>query len=317
MNVRPDLGRWLTEHHAVMDGDALLCRVPHTALDWTMLEELIQHTLTSDGAMSEAQHESAPVHSLTLDSLVPEPIQRRFEVRAQLNPGARAVKFGDDELTYGELDSQADSLAAILQDQGLAPREVCAVLMPVSLAMVRAILAVLKAGGVCLMLDPLNDCTRLAAALRAAGARTVIAQRAELPCCAGIGANVVCCDDNDDDEGACHAHWPSDCNADGVSPACAVCRDAGSDAPSVVFQQHIDVLDRLESMQAMAPIGQGDSLLQDAEHVFDEAVWQSLWPLTQGARLVIVPQRERMSLESVRRLIEREHITVMHVHFRG
>ncbi|WP_322042161.1 AMP-binding protein [Paraburkholderia sp. J67] len=314
MNVRPDVGQWLTEHRVVMDGDALLCRVPHTALDWTMLEEIIQHPISNNEPARDPYPQAVPVHALTLDHLVPEPIHRRFEVRAQLNPGARAVKFGEDELTYGELDSQADSLAAILQEEGLAPREVCAVLMPVSLAMVRAILAVLKAGGVCLMLDPLSEGPRLAAALRAAGAKTVITQRAELPCCAGIAAHVVCCDD---ETGACHANWPSDCAADGVSPVCAVCRDAGGDAPTVVFQQHTDVLDRLESMQAMAPIGQGDSLLQDAEHGFDEAVWQSLWPLTQGARLVFLPQRERMSLESVRQLIEQEHITVMHVNFRG
>lgn len=314
MNVRPDVGKWFTDHRAVMDGDALLCRVPHTALDWTMLEEIIQHPLSSGESMGSPPREAAPARAFTLAHLVPEPIQRRFEVRAQLNPGARAVKCGDDELTYGELDSQADSLAAILQEQGLAPREVCAVLMPASLAMVRAILAVLKAGGVCLMLDPVSEGARLAAALQAAGARTVIVQRAELPCCAGIGANVVCCDD---DTGGCHANWPDDCTADGVSPACAVCREAEGDAPTVVFQQHVDVLDRLESLQAMAPIGQGDSLLQGAEHAFDEAVWQSLWPLTQGARLVILPQREKMNLESVRQLIEQEHITVMHVNFRG
>ncbi|WP_321813953.1 MULTISPECIES: AMP-binding protein [unclassified Paraburkholderia] len=309
MNERPDVGRWLTEHHVVMDGDALVCRAPHTALDWTMFEEIIRHPVENDEAMAYAAR-----HAPALSQVVPEPIHRRFEVRAQLNPGARAVKFGDDELTYGELDSQADSLAVILQEQGLAPREVCAVLMPESLAMVRAILAVLKAGGVCLMLDPGRDGLQLGATLRAAGAKMVIAQRAYLACLAETGATVVCCDDDAD---GCHAYWPNDCMTDGVSPVCAVCRGAEGDAPTVVFQQHSDVLDRLESMQAKAPIGQGDSLLQGAEHAPDEAIWQSLWPLTQGARLVIVPPRERMDFERMRQLIEREHITVMHVNFRG
>ncbi|MBB3258637.1 surfactin family lipopeptide synthetase A [Paraburkholderia bannensis] len=317
MNERPDVGRWLTEHHVVMEGDALVCRAPHTALDWTMFEEIIRHPHESDAKQHDACCEPAARHAMTLAQAAPEPIHRRFEVRAQLNPGARAVKFGDDELTYGELDSQADSLAVILQEQGLAPLEVCAVLMPESLAMVRAILAVLKAGGVCLMLDPGEDCAQLAATLRAAGARTVIAQRAYLACLTETDAKVVCCDD---DAGGCHAYWPNDCVTDGVSPVspvCAVCRGGDGDAPTIVFQQHIDVLDRLESMQARAPIGQGDSLLQGAEHAPDEAFWQSLWPLTQGARLVIVPPRERMDLERMRQLIEREHITVMHVNFRG
>jgi len=314
MDVRPDVDKWLTEHHVVMNGDALMCRVPHSARDWRMLEEIILHPVQNVAPICEPQRESAARRALTLAHFAPEPIQRRFEVCAQLNPGARAVKFGEDELTYGELDSQADGLAAILQEEGLAPREVCAVLMPESLAMVRAILAVLKAGGVCLMLDPARVGARLAAVLRASGARTVITQRAQLACFEDVGANVVCCDA---DTGACHANWPTECAADGVSPACAVCRESEGDAPTIVFQQHVDVLDRLESMQAIAPIGQGDSLLQGAEHPLDEAVWQTLWPLTHGARLVILPQRERMDLERVRRLIEREHITVMHVNFRG
>lgn len=314
MNERPDVGQWLTEHHVVMDGDALVCRAPHTALDWTMFEEIIRHPVERDAQQHDPQCESSARHALTLSHVVPEPIHRRFEVRAQLNPGARAVKFGDDELTYGELDSQADSLAVILQEQGLAPLDVCAVLMPESLAMVRAILAVLKAGGVCLMLDPCGGGAQLAATLHATGAKTVIAQRAYLACLAEAGAHVVCCDD---DAGGCHAYWPNDCMTDGVSPVCAVCRGGEGDAPTVVFQQHIDVLDRLESMQAMAPIGQGDSLLQGAGQAPDEAIWQSLWPLTQGARLVIVPPRERMDLERMRQLIEREHITMMHVNFRG
>jgi hypothetical protein len=81
-----------------------------------------------------------------------EPLQRRFEVIARTTPCAVAVSFNGRRLTYGELDEQADALALHLQARGLAPCSFCMVDLEPSLAQVRAILAVLKAGAACLQL---------------------------------------------------------------------------------------------------------------------------------------------------------------------
>lgn len=320
MNVRPDIGKWLTDHHVVwLDGDELLCRVPYTAVDWTVLEEIVLHPSETAATARELQREPCPRHAPPphLDSPPPHldslPVHRRFEVYAQLNPGARAVKFGQAELTYGELDNQADGLAAFLQEQGLGPHDLCAVCMQGSLARVRAVLSVLKAGGVCLMLDPAQQGARLAATLVASGAKMAITQHGFTERFSAAGVRVVVSDDDIDDlPGA----WPRDCPTGGVSPACAVCRYSESDAPTIVIQDHLDVIDRLESIQEISPIGQGDSLLQSADYAFDAAVWECLWPLTHGARLVILPARERMDLERMRQLIVQERITVMHVNLR-
>jgi non-ribosomal peptide synthetase component F len=314
MDGRPDVRKWLTDHHVVwLGGDELLCRVPDTAVDWTMFEEIVQHPGETEASAREQRSGLAARHALAPAHLDPPPVHRQFEVHAQLNPGARAVKSGQCELTYGELDCQADSLAAALQGEGLGPHELCAVCMQGSLAMVRAVLAVLKAGGACLMLDPAQPHARLVATLGTSGAKTVITQRTLADRFAATNAHVIC---NDDDSGDLPCNWPQDCPTDGVSPACAVCRYSESDAPTIVIQQHTDVLDRLASMQEISPIAQGDSLLQGASNVFDTAVWELLWPLTHGARLVIQPTRERMNLERMRELVAEERITVMHVNLR-
>jgi len=314
MNARPDVGKWLSDHHGVwLDGDELLCRVPDSAIDWTMLEEIVQHPSETAASVREHQHDWPTRHAAAPVHLHPQPVHRPFEVYAQLNPGARAVKVGQSELTYGELDSQADSLAATLQAQGLGPRNLCAVCMPGPLSMVRALLAVLKAGAACLMLDPTLPATRLATALLASGAKMVITPAGLAERFVGTKSCVVC---HDDAIGELPCGWPQDCLTDGVAPACAVCRYSGVGAPDIVIQQHMDVLDRLESMQEISPIGQGDSLYQSAGAAFDTAVWEWLWPLTHGARLVIQAAREKLDLERMRRLVEQERITVMHVNLR-
>jgi non-ribosomal peptide synthetase component F len=82
------------------------------------------------------------------------PLQRRFEVIARTNPGATAVRFNGRALTYGELDEQADELALFLQRDGLLPGSFCLLKLEPSLAQVRAILAVLKAGAAFLQCSP-------------------------------------------------------------------------------------------------------------------------------------------------------------------
>ncbi|ANB75618.1 hypothetical protein AYM40_25075 [Paraburkholderia phytofirmans OLGA172] len=313
MTVRPDVGKWMTDHHVVwMDGDELLCRVPFTGVDWTMLEEMVLHEAPVACAHEdEAQRSARPAPAAV--NLVRQPVHRRFEVYAQLNPGARAVKFNQSELTYGELDSQADGLAVLLQAQGLGPGDLCAICMQGSLAMVRAILAVLKAGGACLPLDPTLHDARIAATLSASNARTVITQEAFSDRFAGTNAQIIYCGEQTDD---LPCSWPLDCLTEDVSPACAICRFSEVDCPVIVVKDHANVIDGLESMQEISPIGQGDSLLQSSDYAFDASVWEFLWPLTHGARLVILPAREKMDLERIRQLIVQERITVMHVNLR-
>jgi non-ribosomal peptide synthetase component F len=93
------------------------------------------------------------------------PLQRRFEIIAQTNPAARAVACNGRILTYGELDTQADELALQLQRDGLPPGSCCLLRLEPSLAFARAILATLKAGAICLQIDPALPHERCAAVI--------------------------------------------------------------------------------------------------------------------------------------------------------
>jgi non-ribosomal peptide synthetase component F len=98
------------------------------------------------------KHTSERNQSMHKSSLLP--LQRRFEVISQTYPGAHAVRCNGSVLTYGELDAQADALALHLQQQGLLPGSFCLLKLAPSLAQVRVILAVLKAGAAYLQFDP-------------------------------------------------------------------------------------------------------------------------------------------------------------------
>ncbi|MCF5655210.1 amino acid adenylation domain-containing protein [Pseudomonas poae] len=73
--------------------------------------------------------------------------------RAQETPDAVAVKFADEQLTYGELDRRANRLAQALIARGVGPEVRVAIAMPRSAEIMVAFLAVMKAGGAYVPLD--------------------------------------------------------------------------------------------------------------------------------------------------------------------
>ncbi|WP_018045648.1 non-ribosomal peptide synthetase [Methylobacterium sp. 88A] len=106
------------------------------------------------------------------DSLVPALIG----AAAQADPDAPAVICGPRITTFGELDRAANRLAHRLIRVGIGPETVVAVALPRGPDQIAAFLAILRAGGAFLPLDPAQPRARLSALLRDAGARLLLVQ---------------------------------------------------------------------------------------------------------------------------------------------
>ena len=88
------------------------------------------------------------------DYRLDEPVHRLVEAQARKTPDTVALSFGDHQITYHELDREADRIARYLCSQGIGPDIPVGIYMERSLQMVIAVLAVLKAGGACVPIDP-------------------------------------------------------------------------------------------------------------------------------------------------------------------
>ncbi|WP_017654082.1 non-ribosomal peptide synthetase [Fortiea contorta] len=88
-------------------------------------------------------------------------IHQIFAQQAQLTPNAVAVEFGEQKLTYRELNNRANQLAHFLQNLGVKPEVIVGICVERSLEMLVAMLGVLKAGGAYLPLDPAYPQERL------------------------------------------------------------------------------------------------------------------------------------------------------------
>ncbi|MEV0445940.1 amino acid adenylation domain-containing protein [Streptomyces spectabilis] len=96
------------------------------------------------------------------------------ERTARRTPDALAVVAGEERLTYRELDAGADRVAALLRERGIGPEQLVGVFLGRSATMVVALLAVLKAGGAYLPLDPEYPRARVQEMLEDSGASVVV-----------------------------------------------------------------------------------------------------------------------------------------------
>jgi len=105
-------------------------------------------------------------------------IHERFERQAAAMPGAIAVNFNDERLTYRELNARANRLAHYLRSLGVGPETCVGILVERSHEMVVTILGVLKAGGCYLPLDPGYPMERLSFMLEDARASLLLTSEA-------------------------------------------------------------------------------------------------------------------------------------------
>ncbi|MBT2890617.1 non-ribosomal peptide synthetase, partial [Streptomyces sp. McG2] len=101
-------------------------------------------------------------------------IPGRFAEQAARTPDAPALTSGDEQLTYAALDARANQLAHHLIASGVRPEDPVAVCLPRTTDLVVAALAVLKAGGVHLPVDPALPRERVAWMLAESRVRTVV-----------------------------------------------------------------------------------------------------------------------------------------------
>ncbi|MEU4805767.1 amino acid adenylation domain-containing protein [Actinosynnema sp. NPDC023587] len=85
-----------------------------------------------------------------------------FAARAAARPDAPAVLFGDDEMTYGELDARSTRLARLLRSRGLGRGAAVGVCLERGFDAVVSLVGVLKSGAAYVPFDPAHPADRLA-----------------------------------------------------------------------------------------------------------------------------------------------------------
>ncbi len=230
------------------------------------------------------------------------------EARAQLTPDVPAVVWNDVSLSYRMLADRANRLAHYLRALGVGPEVRVGLYGERSLEMVVGILGILKAGGVCVPLDPSHPLDRLnvmIADIRPAVVVTVSDLASHLTTSV---RQIVCLDS---DRAAIEAQ-------SNMAPASRVCPDhpayvlytSGSTGrPKGVVLSHRSLVRYIISVARQCAITSSDRVLQFASFGFDVAIEEMFMTFHAGATLVLRPS-DLGTMESFMDALDRERITV-------
>ncbi len=234
-------------------------------------------------------------------------IQAIFEDQVERTPDAVAVSCGDARLTYLELDHRAEQLARHLRSKGVGAEMPVGLLLRRSLDTAVAVLAVLKAGGAYLPLDPAWPPARLAWMLEDAGASVVVANAA-LPEGPWTGVEVVRLDleaSAIERQDTTRLGVP----ASGDSLAYVMYTSGSTGKPKGVSVIHRGVV-RLVTETSYARFAPDEVFLQLAPTAFDASTFEIWGALLGGGRLVICPT-EKPSVDELGSLLRREQVTTL------
>ncbi len=232
-----------------------------------------------------------------------------FAAQAARRPAAIAVSCEGERLTYGELESRANRLARQLRRLGVGPEVLAGVCLERSLDLVVALLAVLKAGGAYLPLDPRQPEARLAFMVEDAGAAVVVAS-AELAARLPRWVPVVCLDEQADALAAQPDTAP-DSFALPESLAYVIYTSGSTGRPKGTLVTHANVARLLAATDPWFGFAAADVSTLFHSYAFDFSVWELWGALAYGGRLVVVPYLVSRSPAAFRALLASEGVTVL------
>jgi amino acid adenylation domain-containing protein len=237
-------------------------------------------------------------------------VRRLIERQARARPDAGALVFGDETLSYGELNARANRVAHRLIALGVGPEVLVGIATERSIEMVVGILAIVKAGGAYVPLDPEYPADRLAYMVQDSGITMLLTQshlRALVPV-AGL-SQVLDLDTLDTS-----AEPDTDPRVDlhGDNLAYVIYTSGSTGRPKGAANRHRSLFNRLAWMQEAYQLGEADTVLQKTPFSFDVSVWEFFWPLMQGARLVVANPGDHRDPARLVELIRHHEVDTLH-----
>jgi len=239
-------------------------------------------------------------------------VHQLVEAQAERTPDAVALIFGEEQMTYRELNQRANQLAHYLRQCGVTPNMLVGIHVDRSFEMLIGLLGILKAGGAYLPLDPAFPTERLHFMADDAKISVLVTQTSlQATFSSEQPIQMICVD----------ADWPKIAEYPETTPAvssttsgqlCYLLYTSGSTGkPKGVQITHRNFVNFLCAMQKQPGIDPSDVLLAVTTLSFDIAGLELFLPLISGARIVLAKKEDTYDGSRLLHYFQHAGITMM------
>ncbi|MEU5348183.1 amino acid adenylation domain-containing protein, partial [Streptomyces sp. NPDC020766] len=238
-----------------------------------------------------------------------------FQAQAARTPDATAVVFEGDEVTYAELNERANRLARLLIDRGVGSESPVAVMVHRSVDLVVAFLAVTKAGGAYLPIDPDYPAERITYLLTDARPHLVLTSADLASRLTDSHPPYVAVDDLrtiaalKDFEGTDPTDAERRTALLPAHSAYVIYTSGSTGRPKGVAVTHQGLPSLVGAQAEEFGVSAGSRVLQFASASFDAAVWEMVMALCNGACLVSAASHDVLPGQALVRLVAEQSVT--------
>ncbi|REJ78556.1 MAG: non-ribosomal peptide synthetase [Acidobacteria bacterium] len=318
-----DLTLWITDTKTGFEGEWEYCT---DLFDEKTVRRMAGHFETlAEAAVKDPEGQVAEMPILTVaeelqilkewnDTAVDYPqedtVHKFFDEQARKTPDADAVVYGNERLSYAELNNRSDKLAHYLRKRGVGRDVPVGLCLDRSLEMVIGILGILKAGGAYLPMDPEYPAERLAFMVQDADVPIILTTAGIAKTLPEGPAKLIRLDadwgriaENDEQ------YFPVE--TDPGALAYVIYTSGSTGNPKGVMVEHKAILNHMRWMIRHFELTSEDRIVQKTPFSFDASVWEFLAPLLVGGQLIVAEPGGHLDLKYLSDLIVRERVTVL------
>jgi amino acid adenylation domain-containing protein len=278
-----------------------------------LLSRLLTHTgpVFNVSLLSEAEEHQILVewNNTTRDFPQPECIHQLFERQVDITPEKPALIFNDQQLSYRELNQQANQFARYLIEQEIVPGTVVAVFVERSLYTTALLLGILKAGGSYLPLDTSYPAARLGYMLEDSKAGLLITQpelKDSLPKYDGRCVLI----DNLPGELSNYCSDNLDISIPARAVAYVIYTSGSSGKPKGVMGTHQAFVNFVYAIQNQIPLSAQDRFLAATSLSFDPHMVELYLPFALGATAILVETSTLADTQTLQKILVDQAITL-------
>ena len=234
-------------------------------------------------------------------------IAELFEEQANKTPNNVAVVFGMQKLTYKELNEKANSLAYYLRKNGIETNDLVGIMVNRSLEMIIGMLAVLKAGGAYIPIDPTYPKDRIEYMLKNSNSKLLLTQEhlhdiTDFKNCVYIDLS------NDSiyslpNDNLNHTNTPEDL-------AYVIYTSGSTGLPKGVMLKQRNIVNFVYGIMKEFGFTYKDTIVSITTFSFDIFVLESLLPILNGLKTVITSEEEQTDIKMFNELCKKNNVTI-------